>query len=207
MRGSLEAETYYSNREFCLIISLLGDGLRRFDLGGLGEQLLKGEDIENVMERFDWREFEAAVAEVFLENGFSVSRNFRFKTSRRYEVDVVASKTINGVSHVMSVDCKRWSTGRYKATGIRIALNEQEERTLELQKFVNINPIAQHGLRIRQTNVFHAAIITLFEENIVPQLEDLDDFEDADKSSVVIPIVKLNNFLNSEFLGRVECHN
>lgn len=171
-----------------------------FDLRGLGRGMAKGEEIESLLERFDWKGFEAATAEVFAENGFFVSRNFRFKTSRRYEVDIIASKQFNGTTHVLSVDCKSWGRGRDKTSGILSALSSQEERTLELKKFVSINPIAQHGLRIRKSGVYHTALVTLFDESLATREEGMENRENAEKRSAVIPIVKLNSFLNGAFL-------
>lgn len=51
-----------------------------------------------------WRDFEDFCAELLREQGFNVTRNFRFRQAiERYEVDILAYKH----PYLLSIDCKR----------------------------------------------------------------------------------------------------
>ena len=66
------------------------------------KRLLSGREIEDIVENFDWKQFEEIIEEVFDTNGFKVHRNFRFKTKKRYEMDLIAVKN----EKALCVDCK-----------------------------------------------------------------------------------------------------
>jgi len=141
-------------------------------------------DLEKILSQLNWKMFEKAVAQVFEANGFSVQNNFRFKTKRRYEMDIIASRH----KTVVCTDCKKWRRGRYKQTSLRNAAKMQKKRTKQFEKFVMNNPIAKHKLKISNDSEFHPAIVTLFEE----ELKNEDGV-------IVVPVWKLNSFLNNEF--------
>jgi Holliday junction resolvase-like predicted endonuclease len=143
-------------------------------------QLSRGKAVEEVLEKFDWKEFEEAVAEIFRENEFFVRKNFRFKTGRRYEIDLIA---VRG-STVVCADCKQWCKGRYKKSGIKQAALEQEKRVEEFKRFVEKNLIVRKTLKLEEKVSFYSFVITLFEEEVAKE----------DKTFVV-PVWKLNNFL------------
>ena len=156
------------------------------DLEKIKNKVLKGTPVEDLLEKFNWKEFEEAVAEIFSENGLYAKRNVRFKTDRRFEIDIVASKP----RKVFCVDCKEWSRGRNKKSGITHAAELQKERTLQFEKFLSKNIIARNKLRILEQSKFYRfypILVTLFEE-------DLKD----EGGVVVVPVWKLNSFLNSE---------
>lgn len=50
------------------------------------------------------------VSDIFGNNNSSVKRNLRFKTNRRYEIDLLAIKN----NEIFAVDCKEWGKGRNK---------------------------------------------------------------------------------------------
>jgi len=152
----------------------------RLSIGNRSDEML-----ESLLSRFDWRTFESTVAEIFAANGFFVRKNLRFKTDRRYEIDIIASNSRD----VFCIDCKDWSGGRYKRSGLRIAAEAQILRTKELENFVSGNSIARHKLRINPNSVFYPTIVTLFEEDV----SDIVDVEGVH----IIPVWKLNSFLNS----------
>jgi Holliday junction resolvase-like predicted endonuclease len=143
----------------------------------------EGKPLEKVLSGFDWSGFETAVAEIFFENGFSVKRNLRFKTGRRYEVDIIASRG----AKVACVDCKEWREGRNKRGGIERAARMQKERTDQLKKFVSKNPIAQSSLKIGLKANCVPIIVTLFDE-VVKENDDV----------LIVPVWKLNSLLNSD---------
>lgn len=151
------------------------------DIEEIRKRILSGEPIEDVLSRYRWQDFESAVAQIFMSNGFTVFKNLRFKTDRRWEIDVVASKR----GSVLCVDCKGWGNGRHKKTALRKAAEEQIGRTKSLERFVSNNPIACHKLGVQSDTIFYPTIVTLFDEDV-----------DPDNGILVVPVWKLNSFLN-----------
>ena len=62
-----------------------------------------GEQIEQVSEYLDWKDFEGLVAQILEEKGFATIKNM-ILTKPRMEIDVV------GINHgiAMLIDCKHW---------------------------------------------------------------------------------------------------
>jgi Holliday junction resolvase len=76
-----------------------------------------GTDFERVSRSLGWLEFEEMVAYTFEENGYDVSRRFRFQAEgRRWEIDVLA---IRGPL-VVCAECKHWVSGLGNMTARRI---------------------------------------------------------------------------------------
>ncbi|MEK6909599.1 MAG: restriction endonuclease, partial [Candidatus Aenigmatarchaeota archaeon] len=82
-------------------------------LDKIESQIKQGKNIEDILEKYDWQKFEGIITEIFQENGFYTRQNFRFKTKKRHEIDVIAVKG----NRMICVDCKWWSRGRYKKAG------------------------------------------------------------------------------------------
>jgi len=144
------------------------------DLEEIKTEVLKGKPIEEVLEKFDWKKFETTVAEVFRKHNFLVKQNFWFKTRKRYEIDILAIRQ----NSCLCVDCKEWSRGRYKKTGLKYAVKQLGKRIDEVKKFFKKNPIVSQKLK------FYPILVTLFEEELIKE----------DKSFIV-PVSKLNSFL------------
>jgi Holliday junction resolvase-like predicted endonuclease len=144
------------------------------------KKLKEGKLLEDVVEELDWKDFEQLVSEILIENNFFVKQNFRFKTKKRYEIDLVSVKNKIG----LCVDCKEWSGGRYKKSAIRRAAKNQEKRMKELVKFLRKNPIAKHMLKIDKRIKFYPLIITWQQEDLIQE-----------KDTFIVPIYKLNSFL------------
>jgi Holliday junction resolvase-like predicted endonuclease len=139
------------------------------ELEEIEEMIRKGKTVEEILSAIDWREFEEKVEEIFKRHNFKTRRNFRFKTSKRFEVDIVAEKR----DLVFIVDCKHWGKGRYKTYPLKKAAEKQMERAKAIkQTFLACNrriiPI----------------IITLFDECVY-------EFEGV----FIVPVFKLNAFL------------
>lgn len=149
------------------------------DLQKLERKVLRGGRLEETLEDFDWKEFERTVGEIFRQNDFRVRKNFRFKTKRRYENDLIAIRN----EIVICADCKRWAAHREKSWGIVKAAKEQEKRTAELKKFVRVNPIARDLMKIPEAT-FVPMIVTLYQENLLRK-----------GKTFVVPVKKLNSFL------------
>lgn len=145
------------------------------------ENLVKrGKPLEEIVGKFDWKDFEKIVAEIFEKNNFHTEKNFRFKTKNRYEIDVVAIKE----KIVFVVDCKEWSNGRYKKSGLKTAVEKQERRMKEFEKFLKINPIARDVLKLKEEYKICPLIVTWLQEDLIKENETL-----------VVPTYKLNSFL------------
>lgn len=143
------------------------------DMEKVREEILKGKDIEDVLEDIDWGEFEDFCAAVFEEHDWNMRRNFRFKTKKRYEIDILANKG----NRVLVIDCKHWGTRPGKPTQLRYAVEKQIERTNELSRIKTLDSI-------EKKKEFHPLIVTLLQEDITEE-----------NGVWIIPVFKLNNFL------------
>jgi Holliday junction resolvase-like predicted endonuclease len=148
------------------------------------EKLSRKIPIEEVLKEHDWKEFEETVAEIFRRNEFAVKRNFRFKTRKRHEIDVLSVKR----DSVICVDCKRWLGGRYKKSQLKKSVKEQEKRVRLLKNFLKRNPIAMQMLKIGPGCKFYPLMVTLMEEEIKKE-----------GNTFIVPIFKLNSFLLEYF--------
>jgi len=84
-----------------------------------------GADFERICKFLEWNEFESIAAQTFEANGFSVLKNFRFKTNgKRWEIDILGCKE----PLVVCVDCKHWRRGWNMGTIVK-AVEAQIERT------------------------------------------------------------------------------
>lgn len=149
------------------------------DLEKIERKVLRGYDVADTLEKFDWKEFEETVGDIFRINDFVVKNNFRFKTKRRWENDLLSVRC----GLVFCVDCKRWAQGRDKKWDIRKAAKKQQERTSELRKFVKSNPIARSMLKIPSLT-FVPLVVTLYQENVLKV-----------GKTFVVPVEKLNSFI------------
>jgi len=79
---------------------------QRLDMAVRAVQL--GADFQRVCRALGWLEFEEMVSYVFEENGYEVSRRFRFTAEkRRWEIDVLATRR----PLVVCCECKHWARG------------------------------------------------------------------------------------------------
>lgn len=143
-------------------------------------QIREGKNIEDILEKYDWKKFENIIAEIFKENGFRTKQNFLFKTKKRYEIDVIAVKG----DKIFCIDCKWWNKGRYKRSGLKSAVTSQETRVRELTKFLKKNIIARNLLKVSSIYDLHSLIVTLHEEELLREGE-----------TFIIPAWKLNRFV------------
>ena len=85
----------------------------------------RGCDPRRVSTYLNWRDFEAFVADAFLESGYEVFRNVRFGR-RRLEFDVLAISTPSSLG--IAVDCKHWSPRHASGSKIkRVSLEHLEK--------------------------------------------------------------------------------
>jgi len=84
---------------------------QRLDMAVRAVQL--GADFQRVCRALGWLEFEEMVSYVFEENGYDVSRRFRFTAeNRRWEIDVLATRR----PLIVCCECKHWARGLGNAT-------------------------------------------------------------------------------------------
>lgn len=150
------------------------------DLEKIKKNLLLGKTIEEILKAYDWKDFEKIVAEIFERNNFETKTNFQFKTKRKYEIDIIAIKN----NFIFCIDCKSWSSGRYKKSGLKKAVIKQEERTKEFKKFLKKDVIATDFLNVTPSCRIDSLLVTLLEEDFI-----------IEKNTFVVPIWKLNSFL------------
>jgi hypothetical protein len=104
-----------------------------------------GADFERVSKALGWLEFEELVAYTFEENGYAVSKRFRFQAdARRWEIDVLAKRR----PLVICAECKHWAKGLGNTTARKIVethlekvrvLSENALKLLERLKLTNWN--------------------------------------------------------------------
>jgi len=135
----------------------------------LEKMIENGLNLEEAFQIISWKEFEESVAEIFEKHNFKVKRNFIFKTSKKYQIDLIAERG----ELIVIVDCKQWGKHRYKTSALKKAALKQNERKEELKKLLG------NGKKILPI------IVTLNDENFY-------DFEKV----FIVPLFKLNNFLN-----------
>ena len=134
------------------------------------ENLIRsGKTVEEVLSLIRWKEFEEKVEEIFRIHNFKTIRNFRFKTAKRFEIDIIAEKR----DLIFAVDCKQWNKGRYKISALKKAAERNLERVKELQNTL-----------IGRNKKIIPIIITLFDETIYEH-----------DGVFIVPLFKLNSFL------------
>ena len=141
------------------------------NLEEIQEKIAGGQTIEEIVTELDWKEFEDFCAKILEEHEWKVTKNFRFKTESRYEIDILATKSKNA----LAIDCKRWDNRKGKASQLKIAAIKQLERVKEMKKI--------KFLFVDYTEIF-PILITWFEENITKE-----------EGVWIVPIFKFNNFL------------
>jgi len=150
------------------------------ELEQIRQRILQGEEIEKIIGEIDWKEFEELVSKILKKHDFDTHHNFRFKTNRRYEIDIVAIKK----KILLVIDCKHWGRGRHKKTRLKYAIKDQKERVKQLKKFLKNNLIAKLKLKTSKKLKFIPLIITWFEEDLLEH-----------ENVFIVPAWKLNNFL------------
>jgi len=91
----------------------------------------EGVDLEHAYRYLGWGEFEDAAVFALEANHFSTRKHLRFKTSARFEIDVLGFKE----PLILSIDCKHWRRSWVRAAFAR-AVKKQVGRSLEFAKFL-----------------------------------------------------------------------
>jgi hypothetical protein len=152
------------------------------NLEEIEQRIRKGEEIEKIVEEIDWKEFEELVMSILEEHDFQAYHNFRFKTDKLYEIDVLGVKR----NLILGIDCKRWNKGRYKKSGLKNAVKAQKERVKQLKRILEENIMTRDVLDISEKLKTIPLIVTWFEEDLMEH-----------DGVFIIPVWKLNQFLLS----------
>jgi len=129
-------------------------------------QELKKKDVEEVLKKYDWKDFESFVEFIFQQHGFETKRNFRFMRGKRYEMDILAEREV-----IICAECKRWK-GWHKTSSLLEAARKHEERVKE---FINT---------LKPKKPVIPVLITLTDEGFMKE-----------GCVYIIPVWKLNEFL------------
>ncbi len=141
-----------------------------------------GAEIESVIERMTWKDFEAFVARVLTENDYACVESFRRRGNRSVkgmEVDVIGVKG----KTVIAIDAKMWNARLGKSSALMLAADRQKERTARLpdqiEKLSDKIPNMRDGLyKVIPVLVTWLVESVLF-QNGVP----------------IVPVFQLNSFL------------
>ena len=146
------------------------------ELSEIQKEILRGKGIEEIVSRFNWKEFEEICSKILEKNDWNVKRNYRFKFNGSwYEIDILVSKN----KKFLAIDCKQWGIRKGKTSQLRIAARKQIERVNQLKKLFKSSLLS-----LKQNLEIYPLIITWFEEEILKE-----------ENVWIVPIFKLNSFL------------
>jgi hypothetical protein len=125
-------------------------------------------DLESISSSAKWQYFEKLVAFVFNENGFDAKVGLVFRTGfGKRQIDVIA----RGRGLVFLIECKKWRSKDERASALKSAAAKHIERC---SIYAQLHP----------------------DERVFPMLVTLlDDDINIEKEMPVVPIMKLNSFL------------
>ena len=130
-------------------------------------------DLERISYSSKWQYFEKLVAFIFDQNGFDVNQNVVVKTiNGKRQFDVIAEKY--GVTYM--IECKKWKSKTQKTSSLKSAAMKHIERCESYELSANAS-----GRK------FIPFIVTLLEDEI-----------EEHENVPIVPIMKLNWFLNNE---------
>lgn len=138
-----------------------------------------GADIERISELFSWQEFEKITAHAMLRNGYSASKNVRFKHGgRRWEIDVVGCRK----PLVLCADCKHWRRG-LKPSASRKIVEAQLKRVCALA-----DTLPTTALKLECTKWKKAKFIPMILSLVPSSLKFCNNVP-------IVPILQLQDFL------------
>lgn len=139
-----------------------------------------GADIEHISNLLCWQEFETIAAMALRNNGFSVSKNVRFKhAGRKWEIDAVGCKS----PLVICIDCKHWQRSMAPSVLGRVA-DAQAERTKALAEALPNVKLQLECTKWRKAQ-FIPAILSLIQGSF----KFYDDIP-------IVPVLQLQDFLS-----------
>ncbi|MHA1959373.1 MAG: hypothetical protein ACW99U_04040 [Candidatus Thorarchaeota archaeon] len=141
-----------------------------------------GADVESVVNRMNWKDFEGLVASILAEHDFKCVESFRRRGNSEVqgmEIDVIG---IRG-NRVVSIDAKMWGLRKGKVSALKNAAEKQMERTGRICSLFDKLSAKMTGLEHRRY-ILSPILVTWLVEDV----EILDGVP-------VVPIFRLNSFL------------
>jgi hypothetical protein len=138
-----------------------------------------GADIQHISDLLCWQEFEEITAMALRNNGFTVSKNVRFKhAGRKWEVDVVGCKR----PLVLCIDCKHW--GRAMAPSVlgKVARAQADRAKALAEVLPNIK------LQLECTKWKNAQFVPAILSLVQGAYKFYDDIP-------IVPVLKLQDFV------------
>jgi len=129
--------------------------------------LKRGKTLKNSSEP-SWQEFEEEIHRILTLHGFDTSFRKVFRTSRRYEIDIVAERY--GIT--LAIDCKRYGKHRYRLSHIKKEAEKHVKRCREFESHFGKKVIP--------------LLVTFVEEDVI--LHD---------SCILVPYNKIEDFLRN----------
>lgn len=139
-----------------------------------------GADIEHISDLLRWQEFEDIAVLALKNNGFSVSKNVRFKhADRKWEIDAVGCKK----PLVICIDCKHWQR-RMAPSVLGRVVEAQAERVEALADSLPNTKLQLECTKWKKAQ-FMPAILSLVQGNY--------KFYD---NVPIVPVLQLQDFVN-----------
>ncbi|MCQ5336639.1 MAG: restriction endonuclease [Candidatus Methanomethylicia archaeon] len=136
-----------------------------------------GEQIEEILKKEGWKDFEKFVSEIISENGFLTINNFRFSYNRkRNEIDIIAIQN----PRIILIDCKHWKTKYRRKSALKNASLIHYNRGMNFTNIIKKLSIIKDWKKV----IIILAIVTLYEENIIEM-----------NNVYIVPLFKIISFL------------
>lgn len=119
-----------------------------------------GQPERRILNALTWQEFEDFVSTVFSIHNFQVHPRYRFKTIRRYEIDIIATRK----PIIFCVDCKHYGIRLGKSSVLRKAAEAQRMRVEELAKHFAANQVELDCLNWLKAHLIPMLVTLLIEE-------------------------------------------
>ncbi|MHA2059802.1 MAG: NERD domain-containing protein [Candidatus Ranarchaeia archaeon] len=142
----------------------------------------QGLGLEVVSQLLNWQEFERFCRSIIEPHDFACYQNYRFTTkSKRHEIDIIAIRK----PVILVVDAKRWASKITNTSALREASKAQQLRAKSYKESLKDNLVLT---KFKLENWPRAEILP-----VVVSIYDQKIF--IEKTGVVVPIFRLNDFL------------
>ncbi|UCE09593.1 MAG: hypothetical protein JSW61_11555 [Candidatus Thorarchaeota archaeon] len=156
-----------------------------------------GAEVESVVNRMNWKDFEGMVTSILVEHGFKCTESFRRRGNleiQGMEIDVIGLRG----NRIVSIDAKMWGVRKYKSSALKSAAEKQKMRTELLCGLLDRLSAKLDGLE-RKKFTLSPILVTWLVEDV--------EFSDG---VPIVPVFKLNSFLMSfesydDLTVRFEC--
>ncbi|MCX8169736.1 MAG: restriction endonuclease [Candidatus Methanomethyliaceae archaeon] len=145
----------------------------------LEERMKSGEQLEEILKKEGWRDFEDLTSSILSESGFLTIKNLRFSyNKRRYEIDIIALEN----PRIIVADCKHWKAKYSKFSALKNATLLHYNRCLYFSyKLAELSLIDFESWK---EIIIIPTLVTLYEEII------------KEKNNVfIVPLFKITSFL------------